>query len=99
MTTDPHASLRDQVLHRVLEGTGDSDAATRVAAADCGPVPADLRALVEKIHDHAYTVTDDDIARLQPFYGDDQLFEIIVSAALGASRRCLLAGLAALEAA
>jgi hypothetical protein len=42
-------------------------------------------------------VTDDDIARVQSKYGDDQLFEIIVSAALGASRNRLLAGLTALE--
>jgi hypothetical protein len=42
-------------------------------------------------------VTDDDVARLQPTYGDDRLFEIIVSAALGASRRRLLAGLEALD--
>jgi len=97
MTTDPHAALRDQVVHRVLEGTGDSDPAIRAAAADGGPVPADLRALVEKIHNHAYRVTDDDIARLQPVYGDDRLFEIVVSAALGASRQRLRAGLAALE--
>jgi hypothetical protein len=42
-------------------------------------------------------VTDGDIAPLQATYGDDQLFEIIVSAALGASRQRLLAGLRALE--
>jgi len=46
---------------------------------------------------HAYTVTDDDLVRLQPKYGDDQLFEIIVSAALGASRKRLFAGLDALR--
>ena len=41
-------------------------------------------------------MTDDDVARAQAVYGDDKLFEIIVSAALGASRKRLLAGLAAL---
>lgn len=97
MTSDPHAALRDQVFRSVLEAAGESAAAVRSAAADCGPVPADLRALTEKIHQHAYRVTDEDIARLQPAYGDDQLFEIIVSAALGASRQRLRAGLAALE--
>ena len=60
-------------------------------------VPADLKALVDKIHNHAYKVTDDDIARLQPKYGDDQMFEIVVSSALGASRRRLLAALEALD--
>lgn len=60
-------------------------------------VPADLKALIDKIHKHAYTVTDDDVARPQRVYGDDQMFEIIVSAALGASRERLLVGLAALN--
>ena len=95
--TDPHASLRDRVLRGVLEGAGESDPALRRAAAEGRGVPADLQALVDKIHRHAYTVTDDDIAHLQAKYGDDQLFEIVVSAALGASRKRLLAGLEALE--
>jgi predicted exporter len=97
VTIDPHAALRDQVLQRVLRGAGESEPAVRSAAADRRGLPADLQALVDKIHDHAYQVTDDDIARLQPRYGDDRLFEIIVNAALGASQRRLLAGLAALD--
>jgi alkylhydroperoxidase family enzyme len=52
---------------------------------------------VEKIHQHAYRVTDEDLATLQATYGDDRLFEIIVSAALGASRARLVAGLQTLE--
>jgi len=42
-------------------------------------------------------VTDDDMARAQANDGDDQMFEIVVSAALGASRQRLLAGLEALD--
>ena len=94
---DPHAALRDQVLGRVLEGPGETDPAVRRAAADGKGVPPDLQALVDKIHNHACKVTDEDLARLQTRYSDDQLFEIVVSAALGASRKRLFAGLAALE--
>ena len=94
---DPHAKLRDRVLHSVFSGPGESDPAIRNAAAEGTAVPADLQALVDKIHSHAYKVTDQDIARLQAKYGDDQLFEIVVSAALGASRQRLLAGLNALN--
>jgi hypothetical protein len=95
---DPHAALRERVLATVLEGPGESNPATRqAAAANSAQVPADLKALVEKIHRHAYKVTDEDIARLQATYGDDRLFEIIVSAAVGASRVRLAAGLQALE--
>jgi hypothetical protein len=96
-TDDPHAELRDRVLATVLEGPGDTDSATRQAAASGVGVPADLQALVEKIHRHAYKVMDEDIARLQATYGDDRLFEIIVSAAVGASRARLAAGLQALN--
>ncbi len=95
--TDPHANLRDRVLQSVLYGPGESNAAIRRAAAERAGVPGDLQALVDKIHDHAYRVTDDDIAGLQAKYGEDQLFEIVVSAALGASRQRLLAGLNALN--
>ena len=97
MTPDPHAALRDAVLNNVLNGPGESEPSLRKAAADGAGVPPDLQGLVDKIHSHAYRVTDDDIARLQSTHSDDQLFEIVVSAALGASRRRLLAGLRALE--
>jgi hypothetical protein len=94
---DPHATLRDQVLRRVLDGPGETDPALRRAAAEGKGLPPDLQELVDKIHAHAYTVSDEDLARLQPKYGDDQLFEIILSAALGASRKRLFAGLDALR--
>jgi predicted RNA polymerase sigma factor len=93
---DPHAALRDQVLHQVLEGPGESEPAVRQAAGDNRGLPEELQALVAKVHAHAYKVTDADIARLQAVYGDDKLFEIIVAAALGASRKRLSAGLNAL---
>ena len=96
MITDPHAGLRDRVLDEVLKGAGETDPALRRAAAE-GSVPADLQALVDKVHRHAYKVTDEDMAKLQAKYGDDKMFEIVVSAALGASRQRLVAGLKALE--
>ena len=97
MITDPHANLRDQVLKSVLAGPGESEPAIRNAVADGKNVPADLQVLVDKVHRHAYKVTDEDIKRLQAKYGDDQMFEIVVSAALGASRNRLLAGMKALD--
>lgn len=93
---DPHRELRDQVLHQVLDGSGDTEPSIRRAAAEGRGLPPDLQPVVDKIHAHAYKVTDDDIARLQAVYDDDKLFEIIVSAALGASRKRLLAGLDAI---
>jgi hypothetical protein len=97
MIRDPHAAQRDRVFERVYEGQGESDPSLRRAVRDQREVPEDLQSLVEKIHRHAYKVTDEDIARLQAKYGDDRMFELIVSAALGAARKRLFAGLAALE--
>ena len=94
---DPHARLRDAVLERVLDGPGESEPALRRAAADGAGLPAELQPLVDKIHAHAYRVTDEDVARVREAYGEDRSFELIVAAALGASRARLLAGLRALE--
>jgi hypothetical protein len=93
---DPHAALRDKVLATVLDGPGEADSTLRKAAADDKGLPADLKPLVDKIHRHAYKVTDEDVARAQAQFGDDRMFEIVVSAALGASRMRLMAGLDAL---
>ena len=98
MIEDPHAAPRDRVFETVLKGPGESLPAIRLAAAEGTGVPADLQALVDKIHHHAYKVTDADLSSAQSKYGDDQMFEIVVSAALGASRQRLLAGLEALDA-
>jgi hypothetical protein len=97
MIPDPHSELRDRVFRTVFDGPGQSDPALRNAVAEGTGVPADLQTLVDKIHDHAYKVTDDDLAQLRTTYSDDEMFEIVVSTALGASRKRLLAGLAALE--
>ena len=97
MLPDPHADLRDRAIRTVFDGPGETDSALRRAVGEGKEMPADLQSLVDKIHRHAYKVTDEDLARLRTTYSDDQLFEIVVSAALGASRQRLLAGLAALE--
>lgn len=96
MISDPNASLRDSVLQRVLDGEAESSAALRKAAFEGVGLSPDLKPLIDKIHAHAYKVSDEDVAQVQRAYGDDPLFEIIVSAALGASNKRLLAGLKAL---
>lgn len=97
LVTDPYAEQRDKVLATVLEGPGETDPSLRKAAAEDKNLPSDLKALVDKIHRHAYKVTDADMATAQAKYGDDKMFEIVVSAALGASRMRLMAGLEALK--
>jgi hypothetical protein len=53
---------------------------------------------VETIRRHAYKLTDRRLEELgQPGWTDDQLFELTVAAAFGASKRRLDAGLRALR--
>ncbi len=73
-------------------------AATGGARLDGGELPAELTAYVDKVARHAYRVTDDDIAALRAAgYSEDQLYELTVSAAVGASWARLDRGLAALK--
>lgn len=68
----------------------------RVASGD---PPPDLERLVGKIRDHAYRVTDADVDALRGRYSEDQIFELIVTAALGAAEHRLKRALDALESA
>ena len=61
-------------------------------------IPAALTAYVDKVARHAYQVTDEDLGALQRAgTSDDVLFEVTVSAALGAALGRLERGLAALR--
>jgi hypothetical protein len=97
MSTDPHAELRDRVTATVLDGPGVAPQALRRAAASGRDLPNELQPLVDKVRAHAYRVTDEDIAIGQAKHGDDAMFEVVVSAALGAAHDRLTAGLRALE--
>ena len=99
MSNDRYAAARAAVLEAVLAGAGHSEPALRRSAFENGALPSSLAALVGKVHDHAYRVTDEDVQLAQQAHGEDAVFEVIVSAALGASERRLRAGLAALESA
>jgi hypothetical protein len=97
---DPLDDARRALEDTALRGPGRTPRALREAVAGAGAdVPAELRALVDKIERHAYRVTDEDLAALKTRYSDDELFEVVVCAALGASMRRLDAGLRALDAA
>lgn len=97
VTNDPHGILRHRVVETVLSSEGTSDRALRRDAFDGARVPPELATFIEKVRANAYKVTDADVARLQQTYTDDQLFEIIVAASVGAAERRLVAGLEALD--
>jgi hypothetical protein len=90
------AALQRATHQTVLEGPAASDASLRQQAAQ-GQPPPELAALVQKIRDHAYRVTDADLDALRTKYTDDQLFELIIAATLGAAEHRLARAMAALE--
>src|SRR5262245_24640523 len=90
------SSLREATVATALAGPGTTTPELREAIAR-GEPPKELRALVEKIRNRPYDVNDEDMSSLMTRYSEDQLFEILVAAALGAAEKRLLAGLRALE--
>jgi hypothetical protein len=89
--------MLDAVVRRATEGPGRLGSAVRVETARNGDVPAALRPLVETAHAGAWNVED---VHFEPAwragYNEDQLFEVVVCAALGAASKRLQAALRAL---
>jgi hypothetical protein len=96
LATPGHAAseLRHAVLERAARLGGRRDPAGRPA----NGVPTPLAGYVDKVALHAYKVTDEDLTALQQAgNSDDVLFEVTVSAALGAALGRLERGLSALR--
>jgi uncharacterized protein YciW len=99
--TDRHAEALAKLEERLRTGPGELSPPTRAAAIDADPLADPLaQAYVETIRRHAYKLTDRRLQELaEAGWTDDQVFELTVAAAFGASKRRLDAGLAALGAA
>jgi alkylhydroperoxidase family enzyme len=60
----------------------------RALAANAGLAPAAMRAYLTKVHDGAYTVTDDDFAELKGAgFSEDEIFEQTAAVALAEGLR------------
>jgi hypothetical protein len=91
---------RRAVVARILDGDGRASHAQRRAAFNNTGLAEPLSTLIDKVARHAYTVTDEDIvAVVATGLSEDQIFEIVVCAAIGQATRQYDAALAALEAA
>jgi alkylhydroperoxidase family enzyme len=91
------SKARQHVLDTILGPTGKATQADRRAAFANAEVPAAVRALVEKVAKHAYKVVDEDIAAAKAQgLTEDQLFELVVCAAIGQASRQYEGALAAL---
>jgi alkylhydroperoxidase family enzyme len=94
---DPHAANMRRLVDAVLAGPGTLDPTIRRAVAEGADVPEALRGYLDKVAQHAYKVTDEDVEALREAgYSEDQIFEATLSCALGACQRRLEAGLNAL---
>lgn len=105
-----HMPLVRALQDSVLTGPGETEPALRRAiearAAELGSrpgpaggeVPDALRTYVDKVARHAYEVTESDLEDLKRAgYSEDAIFEITLSAALGAGMARMERGLAALR--
>lgn len=86
------------LLRRVLEGDGQASPSERRAAFHNIGLSEPLSSLVNKVATHAWQITDEDIdAAKSSGLSEDQIFEIVVCAAVGQSTRQYDAALAALD--
>jgi hypothetical protein len=91
---------RKALVSRILEGAGEATPCVRRAAFENNGLTEPLSTLADKVARYAYKVTDEDItaARLSGL-NEDQVFEIVVCAAVGEATRQYDRAFAALEAA
>jgi alkylhydroperoxidase family enzyme len=85
---------------RILEGEGKASSSDRRAAFNNSGLAEPAATLVDKVAKQAYRVTDEDIAAARDSgLSEDQVFEIVVCAAIGEATRQYGRALASLEAA
>ena len=94
------SSLHSSLIARVLEGDGEASREIRRAAFDNARLAEPISQFVEKVAHSARMVTDADISTLRKTgLTEDQIYEIVVCAALGQATRQYQNALAALSAA
>ena len=82
---------------RILTGRGMAAPDLRAKAFEDSDLPEPLATLVDKVARRSFQVTDGDFAAaLAAGFTEDQLFELVICAAVGESSRMYQAGLAAL---
>ena len=94
--TQAHKTL----VARALDGDGRASPAQRRAAFDNAGFAEPLRTLIDKVVNHAYKIVDADVAAARKAgLSEDEIFELVVCAAVGQAARQYDAAMAALAAA
>jgi alkylhydroperoxidase family enzyme len=93
-------AIRERLIATILGGSGTAPGAQRRAAFDGAALPGALRTLVDKVSRRPRTVRDEDIAAARASgLSEDQVFELVVCAAVGQATRQYASARAALDAA
>ena len=91
-------SARKTLLRRILEGTGTASPSDRRAAFENRGLADPLGELVNKVARNARAVSDEDIAMAkQSHRNENQIFELVICAAVGEATRQYEAAKAALD--
>lgn len=94
------AQLHRELVARVLDGNGKATTELRRAAFENAGLNEPIRTLIEKVADRAYQITDADVAAVRTAgLSEDQIFEIVICAAIGQASRQYTGALSALASA
>jgi alkylhydroperoxidase family enzyme len=94
---DSKRALHRALVDRVLNGAGKTSPEQRARAFGNTESSLPLQALIDKVATSPTQVTDADFAAAKAAgFSEDQLFELVICAAVGQSTRLYEAGLAAL---
>lgn len=79
---------RRALVTRIIEGAGQASLTDRRAAFDNAGLPEALRTLISTVAENPHAVTDDQVQNaLASGLSEDQLFELLVCAAVGQASR------------
>jgi alkylhydroperoxidase family enzyme len=91
---------REALMARILEGRGHASRTERHAAFENARLAAPVSTLIDKVAKWSHKVTDEDIAAAKAAgLSEDQIFELVVCAAVGQATRQYDTALSALTAA
>lgn len=94
---DQKRSIHQLLVSRILHGSGRAPVDQRARAFANAELPEPLRLFLDKVATKSAQVTDADFAAAtEAGFTDDQLFELVICAAVGQSTRQYEGGLAAL---
>lgn len=96
-TEDKKQTAQTALKDRILNGAGRASPDQRVRAFNNGDLPEPLHGLLDKVATKPTRITQADFAATKASgFSEDQIFELVICAAVGQATRQYEAGLAAL---